>query len=142
MEKDIKKKIRMLETKKMSAQVNAERQEKAFSFYPRIPLYLFLLIVFIFFSWGINDALTHETTEIIDGQTFIFYGIWQLGTKFHVYVTWTLIGVVIGLLVFLITKAIISSRILIIEHLKIATINNQLQEMKEVAKKLPPNPDN
>ena len=142
MEKDLKTKIKMLETQKMAAQFNADKQEKIYKNYARLPLYLFLLIVSIFLAWGISDAWANQGVEIRDGAEVPVYGIWRLENSFHVYMSWALIGAFIGAFVYLITKVIVSAKIITIEYLKIFAINNQLEEKKQLVKKLPPNPDN
>ena len=126
----------------MAAQFNADKQEKIYKNYARLPLYLFLLIVSIFLAWGISDAWANQGIEIIDGAEVPVYGIWRLQNSFHVYMTWALIGAFIGAFVYLITKVIVSAKIITIEYLKIFAINNQLEEKKQLVKKLPPNPDN
>ena len=142
MEKDLKTKIKILETQKMAAQVDADKQEKIYKNYARLPLYLFLLIVSIFLAWGISDAWANQGVEIRDGAEVPVYGIWRLENSFHVYMSWALIGAFIGAFVYLITKVIVSAKIITIEYLKIFAINNQLEEKKQLVKKLPPNPDN
>ncbi len=145
MDRETKIKIRILEGKKMAAQVNADKQEKLYSVYPHLPLLVFLLIFSIFLAWGIIDSWTNQTIvpieEGITANTKILYGIWQFETRFHVYASWALIGAFIGVFVYLILKVAVSVRIMTLEYLKILSLNELLEEKKAELKKLPPNPD-
>ncbi len=146
MERELKIKLRMLEGKKMSAQVNADKQERFYKLYPYLPLIIFLLIFVAFLTWGLIDSWTHETViQIEQGlstDTKTLYGIWKLETRFHVYATWGLIGAGIGAIVWLILKVSVSVRIMTLEYLRIRSINEQIEEKEQLLKKLPPNPDN
>ncbi len=146
MEKDIRTKIRVLETKKMTAQLNADKQEKVLKLYPKLPSIFFLIVFLGFFIWGFIDSWTNEKVVVVkEGVQSIekvVYGIWGMPTRFNVCSTWALLGACIGVVVFLVLKVIVSIRIVTVEYLKILSLDRQIEEKKNLLKKLPPNPDN
>ncbi len=146
MDKNSRRKLNVLESRKMFAEVNAENNAKFYKVYQYLPLIFFILTTVAFLTWGLIDSFIHEEVASLNpgtpsDATKMLYGIWKCETRFHVYASWTLIGALLGGIVAFLTKVFISVRIMTMEYLKIIAINEDIKELKEIAKSLPPEPE-
>lgn len=90
-----------------------------FKFYTKLPLILLFLTVLLFFAWGIADSIIFQTETWLRGEgTVLLYGIMQLRQQETVWLVWSLIGLIVGLIFFIAMLISISYRVLVIANLE------------------------
>ena len=95
--------------------------EKYFSFFTKLPKILTIALAVIFFIWSIVDPAVFQSSYLSSN-----YGIMQLNTFFGAMIIWWLIGAVVCVATYFLSKLAVSYKILHIYY---------LQEIKEKIEK-------
>ncbi len=96
-----------------------EEQKFFFRFYLILPLIIAIIVLVGFFGWGIGDPCVFR--EYHSGsyfsESYHTYGIMGCRTGFGCWLIWTLIGVIVGGIVYIFLKFLLSYKILQICYL-------------------------
>lgn len=100
------------------------QQKKFFKWYCRLPLILAILTLVSFFIAGIGDACR-------DPYPNELYGIFEVKSRFLVWLIWTLIGIHDSIITFIIFKILFSQPILTVQYLEIVSGQDSVKDTSE-----------
>lgn len=145
MDKRTAAKLKLLATKKMSAEISLDSQAKWYELYRLMPIFVFIVVFALFLLWGFIDSYSFDKVVAIEGSFTndmkTVYGLFGYDSRFQVFSVWIGIGLVFGLVAWLFTRISVAVNVTRIESVRLLNINAEIEDVKASDNKKDVNPD-